>query len=135
MLSRAVARDFLRFACVGGVGLGVAIAATYGAGLLANLYVAGLAGWLAAATFTWFFNRIWTFAHRARRPMLGQLRDFLAANFLGFLINYGLFSLLITVWPLAHAHPAIAIAAGSASGLAVNFGLSRHLVFRSATPR
>ena len=55
---------------------------------------------------------------------------FLALNLGGFVLNRGLYSVLVTFVPLCVAQPVFAIAAGSLTGMLLNFTLSRALVFR-----
>lgn len=122
-------RDLLRFGTVGTFGFVVNAATTTVAAMVVNLYAAGFLAFVVAACFTWFCNRHWTFAHRPRQPWSRQLRKFLVVNFLGFLLYYAVYAGLVTLWPLAAAHPVLAVACGSIAGLAVNFTLSRALVF------
>ncbi len=89
--------------------------------------------YFCAATSTWAMNRIWTFAG-SEEPPLRQWGRFLAANAVGGSINYGVSAFLALSLPdVIGPHPVIAVAAGSLSGLIVNFGLSRRFVFRSGS--
>ena len=123
--------QFLMFGSVGLIGWVIDTATVYGLRHLLGLYGAGIAAYVTAATGTWFFNRLWTFRGRTGTdPWHVQWRRFLAANFTGFLINRGLYALLVTVWPLAAAQPVIATFAGALAGMMLNFNMSRKLVFR-----
>ncbi len=55
---------------------------------------------------------------------------FMLTNLGGFVLNRGTYALLVTYVPLAAEQPVIAILAGTAAGMFVNFFLSRKLVFR-----
>jgi putative flippase GtrA len=82
-----------------------------------------------AATAAWWLNRQYTFgasglaAHR-------EWLQYVLANSAGWLINNGIYLVLVVHCSLAYAHPFIAVAAGSISGLAANFFLSRRMVFK-----
>jgi putative flippase GtrA len=100
-------------------------------GDLTALYIAGLAAYFTAATGTWICNRLWTFRHFARSdPWHIQWRRFLAANLGGFVINRGIYALLVTFVAIAAREPVIAVFAGAAAGMTLNFNLSRKMVFR-----
>ena len=49
---------------------------------------------------------------------------------MGGVVNYATYAIAVATWDFARAHPVIGVAAGSVAGLAVNFHLSRRLVFR-----
>jgi hypothetical protein len=92
---------------------------------------AGIPAFFIAATCTWFFNRQWTFRHAISPvPWHVQWRRFLAANLLGFLVNRGVYTAMVALWATAAREPAIAVFAGAVAGIALNFNLSRKMVFR-----
>ena len=128
--ARLLAHPFWRFAAVGAAGFFVDIAALR-LGLLAGLglYFGRVFSYLCAATFTWWFNRRHTFAMRAS-PSLREWAKFLLANSTGGLINYAVYSALVTFIAFVATYPEIAVAAGSVAGLAVNYLASARFVFR-----
>jgi putative flippase GtrA len=126
----AVARQFLRFGAVGGLGFVIDTATVYGLRSSLGLYGAGVAGYVTAATCNWALNRIWTFRGRGSGPAHRQWALFMAANLIGFVLNRGTYAALVTFVPVAAAQPVIAIAAGVAAGLFANFNMSRKVVFR-----
>lgn len=97
----------------------------------AGPYTGRLISYLCAATFTWAMNRVVTFRDRAGTASAGQWVRFVSANAVGALVNLGVYAWLITVGPDIPGQPLTAVAAGSVSGLALNFFLSRTLVFRA----
>lgn len=128
---RALAVEFLRFGTVGGVGFVFDTATIYATRAWLGLYVAGVLAYLVAATVNWGLNRAWTFRHAARNaPLHRQWAAFLATQSGGFVLNRGTYALLVTFSPLCAAQPVLAVAAGVAAGMAVNFTLARRLVFR-----
>lgn len=125
-----IAGQLLRFSAVGVVGFVVDTVALYAAlGLGAGLYTGRLASYLTAATVTWALNRRFTFGERRTKGLASEWVRFLAANSVGGVINYCTYAALVATLPYVTAHPWLAVAAGSLAGLAVNFTLSRRLVF------
>jgi putative flippase GtrA len=102
----------------------------YGTRAIIGLYWGGAVAYLAAATTTWLFNRVWTFRGRGSGPAHRQWAKFLAVNLIGFVLNRGTYAVLITFSPTAAANPVLAILAGTAAGMFLNFHFSRRLVFR-----
>ena len=120
---------FLRFCVVGGaaffVDAGVLMALTAGAGL--DPYLARVISFLAAATFTWWLNRSYTFELR-REPTGSEWAAYVALMTLGAVVNYGTYAAAITWWPIAREHLWIGVALGSVAGLGINFLTSRRLL-------
>ena len=127
--------QFGMFGMVGLIGFAIDTATVYALRHAVGLYVAGAAAYFTAATGTWFCNRIWTFRHVASAESWHmQWRRFLAANMAGFVINRGVYALLVTFVAVAARQPVIAVFAGAVAGMALNFNLSRKMVFRSPGP-
>jgi putative flippase GtrA len=123
--------QFVTFGLVGLVGFVVDTATVYALRNALGLYLAGLAAYFTAATGTWICNRLWTFRHMARSdPWHVQWRRFLTANLGGFVINRGVYALLVTFVDVAAREPVIAVFAGALAGMTLNFNLSRKMVFR-----
>jgi putative flippase GtrA len=122
--------QFVMFGMVGLVGFVIDTGTVYALRHAVGLYVAGLAAYFTAATGTWFCNRLWTFRHIGRSDLwYVQWRRFLAANFTGFIINRGVYALLVTFVAAAARQPVIAVFAGAMAGITLNFNLSRKMVF------
>lgn len=130
-----LAGEFLRFGAVGTIGF-LVDAGVLKAGIALGLgpWVGRLVSYLAAASTTYALNRAWTFRDRAGggSPVARQWATFLLVNLAGFACNYGAYAALLALSPVAAAHPELGVAAGSIAGLAVNFTLSRRLVFTPA---
>lgn len=136
-VERAADSRFLRFAVVGTGGFFVNEAALWMAlhVLHLNAYLGGVLSFLCAVTFTWWGNRTFTFRHyaaRAPHAMLAEWMKFVAANGLGFLINYAVYASLIAFAPKPLGNPYLALAFGTLAGLTFNFFLSSRVVFRKA---
>jgi putative flippase GtrA len=126
----AMLEDFIRFCCVGLVGLAIDIATVYGGRAALGLYAAGLLSYVIAATATWALNRAWTFRGHGGGPMHRQWGLFLLANGIGFVLNRGTYMLLIALVPVCAEYPILAILAGLGMGIGANFWLSRRVVFK-----
>jgi putative flippase GtrA len=123
--------QFVMFGMVGLVGFVIDTGTVYALRHAVGLYVAGLAAYFTAATGTWFCNRLWTFRHVGRSVRWHvQWRRFLTANLGGFIINRGVYALLVTFVAVAARQPVIAVFAGAVAGMTLNFNLSRKMVFR-----
>ncbi len=134
-MNTGLARQFMRFCLVGGVGFAV------DAGLLWLLlqttalgpYLARIVSFLTAATVTWRLHRSFTFPAAAKHVPGGrQWAVFVAINAGGAIVNYGVYALLVATTSLFSARPVLAVAVGSAVALIVNFVANRQWVFRDA---
>jgi putative flippase GtrA len=126
-----MSREFLTFAAIGAAAFGVdalLLHALMDVG--AGFYLGRLGSWTGAASFTWFLNRRLTFRGAATEPPLRQWLRFLSANAVGGAVNYAVYALAIAVSALAREFPVLAVGAGSAAGLMLNFSLSRRYVFQ-----
>jgi putative flippase GtrA len=127
-----VAWQFLRFGTVGFVGFFFDAGTVYASKALVGLYVAGVLGYGVAATVTWWLNRQWTFhGLGGNGPILRQWAAFMSANFVGFIVNRGIYMLLITFSAFCAAHPVFAVLGGIPAGMVFNFTLSRRVVFKA----
>lgn len=130
----ALALQFLRFGTVGVAGFVVDTGIIYATRHWLGLYGAGMLSYVAAATVTWALNRAWTFRDHGRGRGTGQAHRqwalFLLANLAGFTLNRGTYALLVTYVPTCAEQPVLAVLAGVAVAMFLNFHLSRKLVFR-----
>jgi hypothetical protein len=69
---RALVASFLRFGVVGASGFLVDTAVVYATKGALGLNGAGIPAYIAAATWTWAFNRWWTFRGQGSGPMWRQ---------------------------------------------------------------
>jgi putative flippase GtrA len=133
LVERARRSKFLRFALVGGAGFFVdAAILAFGLGILRlDPYSARVISFLGAATFTWWGNRLFTFADSASAEARTQeWGRFVAVNAIGGLVNYGVYAGLVAAAPSPLSNPFVALATGSLSGLAFNFFGSKQFVYR-----
>ncbi len=127
---------FLRFAVVGAAGFLVNEAALFVALKLLHLgaYAGGVFAFFVAVTFTWWGNRMLTFrenAARGTRDMAAEWLKFVAANGLGFAVNYAIYATLVTFARAPLNSPYVALGCGTIVGLIFNFAMSKRFVFRA----
>ena len=127
------AYQFVRFGIVGAIGFVVDLASllfllSFGIGP----YAGRLFSYLLAATTTWFLNRAFTFGTRDKRGRLLQWFRFVTVNLTGGAINYGVYSIVVSASSHERTGAAVGVALGSIAGLAINFTMSRWLVFRKS---
>jgi putative flippase GtrA len=94
----------------------------------------------AAATFTWLFNRVVTFARERQQvrasgqapgqPLWREYLHYFASMALGGTFNYGAYALAVATVPVVHAHPGLGVALGSLVGMAFNFIAARRILAR-----
>lgn len=121
-----------RFAVSGVLGLGVDTAVLYGLMAVGLPFaVARLLSFLAAATFTWAFNRRVTFqTGETRPPSWREWAHYLAAMAVGGLVNYGVSLGAFHAFDTVQTYPVLALALGSVAGMLLNFVSARHLLSR-----
>ena len=90
-----------------------------------GLYGARALSFLAAASFTWLFNRRLTFAGPRRLGLRAEYAAYLASMAMGGAVNLLVYAVTVWAWPLAAAHPALGVALGSLSGMVFNFLAAR----------
>ncbi len=97
-----------------------------------NPYLARALSFLLAATFTWWWNRRYTFAtRRSDRAAHAEWLHWMGLMSFGAVINYGVYALLLMNFAALHRWPAVAAAAGSAVAALVNFSTARGMLFKS----
>lgn len=136
---RAVAGEFVRFAIVGVGGAVVDMGVlTVALKLLGTgPYLGRLLSYLAAATFTWAMNRRFTFREGAQGSLLSEWSRYIVISAGGGLLNLGVYSAIVAVsraqfgpsgW-IGELTPYVGVAAGSLSGLILNFLATKRLIF------
>jgi putative flippase GtrA len=129
---RPLATQFFKFGVVGTFGFVVDNAFVYTAHFLfgVGLILAGILSFFVAGSCNWLLNRMWTFRGASKGRVHYEWLRYLATNAAGFVLNRGVYIALIATSTLCNLHPVLALAAGSISGLGVNFAMSRRVVFR-----
>ena len=127
--------QFSKFAIIGGAGFFVDVGVLYllrHAGL--DLYSARVFSFIAAVTFTWVGNRMFTFRSTSEphRRLTAEWFLYLGAMTVGGLVNYGVYAFLITLLAPFRDHPWLAVAAGTDAGMLINFLFARRILYRGA---
>jgi putative flippase GtrA len=136
-MSRPLSNQFLKFGTVGALGF-IVDAGFLQLGMHAlrlSPIHAALFAYPFAVTFTWIGNRYLTFRQASRQPALKQWAAFAVACTFGLAFNRGTFILLVMTVPFIHYHPSIALLAGAATGMLVNFLIARTMVFKPPAQR
>jgi len=102
-----------------------------------NVYLARLVSYTVAMCCGYLLNRYFTFHHLDRiRKLWHELLGFFSVHAVGGLLNYGVFSLIVTLGERAGPTPALAawlpligVWVGGVVGMCFNFALSHKLVF------
>lgn len=130
-------RKFLLFAIAGGAGFVVDTAVLYLLKGTLGPYAARVVSFLFGVLTTWIINR--SLAFKAQRgdhlPVWREFLHYLGAMILGGVVNYAIYAVLVATIPLFAQYLVLAVAAGVAGGMIVNFLLADRLVFKSRVPR
>jgi putative flippase GtrA len=123
--------QMLTFALVGVVGFVVDAATLYVmAAVGVGIRWGRVVSYLFAVTTTWALNRRYTFRGPSGYSLLGEWARFCTSQLAGAAVNLGVYYLLIRISFVAD-HPVIGVAAGSLSGLLINFVVAKVVVYRS----
>lgn len=99
-----------------------------------NPYICRAFSYVFAASFTWAFNRRFSFNIKepltSSNEVLVEWLKYLSSQLLGFSVNYTTFALLIFFVSFFANEPVWAIALGSIAGLFINYSAARILVFK-----
>jgi putative flippase GtrA len=122
-------RQIGRFCLVGTAAFAINAGLVEGLGANFNPLHSQMIAFPLAATAAWWMNRHYTFGASELAPHR-EWFQYVLANSIGWLINNTIYLVMVFNLSLAYTHPFIAVAAGSISGLAANFFLSRRMVFK-----
>lgn len=127
-------KQFQRFLAVGALGFVVDFSVLY---LAVNAFGLGslsgrVVSFIVAATVTWKANRHFTFVS-TEAPVPGaaarQWLRYLSTTAIGGVINIGVYQLWLKMTGHGNVNLFLAVVAGSAVALMVNFTLSKYVVF------
>lgn len=124
-------KQFILFAIAGAVGFLVDVAILYlmlAGGL--GYFVGRAISFLSAVIVTWQINRRYTFYATAHDGLWREWWRYLVAMSAGGVVNYSCYTAVVLLLPKTYLLPVIAVAAGSISGLGVNFLTSKFWVFK-----
>ncbi|MGC4059563.1 MAG: GtrA family protein [Aquabacterium sp.] len=122
-------RPLIMFGVAGVIALFVDIGVLYVLRPVLGLYGARLCSFLAAATFTWLFNRSITFQEGAKPDaIVVEYLAYLSSMAVGGAINYLTYALSVKYVDAVRAQPAFGVALGSLVGMGFNFLSARRIM-------
>ncbi|MGF6599995.1 putative flippase GtrA [Paraburkholderia sp. GAS448] len=130
-------RKLLAFGCVGAIGFavdaGVLSLLTQEFGL--DVYLSRLISFPTAVCATWLLNRTWVFKHphRVVRNKRREYLSYFSIQSIGALLNFGIFSAALIIYPDLRAYPIIPLAFGAVAGLLFNYAGSHYWVFKHSS--
>ena len=92
-------------------------------------YVARVFSYITAASFTWIFNRNYTFTHKSAEKVHREWMRYISLCAFGGLINYSTYAIFIYSFAIGQSYPVLGVALGSIFGLVFNFLASKHFIF------
>jgi len=128
-------RQFASFGVVGIIGFLIDAGVLYVAlGLGLGLYLGRAVSYTVAVTGTWILNRRYTFRKASSGKLFHEWLRFGISQLSGAAVNLGVYAMLVHTFPWAARYPVLGVAAGSLSGLLVNFSVARAYVFSYRKP-
>jgi putative flippase GtrA len=132
---RKIPTEFLRFVSAGAVGFGVdsllLLTLVHGAGW--EPMPAQLVAFAVALLATWLINRMWTFrttaSDKSARGIGAEFLGYCGVQLTGAAANFAIYATIVAVTGHSAAQLLVALAVGSAAGLAINYLGARKFVF------
>jgi putative flippase GtrA len=125
-------RPLILFGVSGVLGLFVDISVLYVCKSVLGLYGARACSFLAAATFTWLFNRTITFQGPKPGSIVVEYVTYLSSMTVGGGVNYMIYAVSVKWVDAIREQPAWGVALGSIVGMAFNFLSARRIMQRKA---
>ncbi len=129
--------QFLRFCVVGATGFVVDAGV-----LLIELHAFSvdpiwgrLVSFSVAVLTTFELNRNWAFKTIHHQPYMAAFMSYLGVQGVGFVCNFGIYTILYVTLPPGYNAPLFCLAVGSLIALTVNYAGASLIVFRSKAPR
>jgi putative flippase GtrA len=116
------------FAIAGGLALLLDVAVLYLVKPWLGLYAARVLSFLAAATFTWMFNRHITFDGPRMGSVGSEYLRYLSSMLLGGAVNYAVYAGSVQAFESIAVQPAWGVALGSLAGMVLNFLSARRIM-------
>lgn len=84
---------------------------------------------LLAMMITWWFNRKYTFALKSP-PTLKEFTTYMSSNMVGGVINWGIFSVILTMWVVDIRSSVFAIIPATLCSMIFNFLVMKFWIFK-----
>lgn len=126
--------EVVRFGLVTGLSLGLDLAVTWGLNALAglNLVLSVAAGFLVGATFNYIVHELWTFSIRSGRIAPRRWALYVCAMSFVLGLRLGVIGTLQVLAPGLLDATLLVLLVASAVSFAVNFVVSKFLIFRTS---
>lgn len=125
-------KRFMYFCVSGTFGFLIDSVTYYFLSTLFNFYIARFVSFFAAVIFTWLFNRSITFNDKKFQGSLAkEFIYYFSSMSIGGAANYLSFIGMMEYVAVVKDYPVIGIAIGSVVGLAINFTLSKLVIYRT----
>ncbi|WP_290644162.1 GtrA family protein [Aquabacterium sp.] len=121
-------RSLILFCISGGLALFVDIGVLYVSRPWLGSYGGRVLSFLAAATFTWLFNRNITFKGPKEGSVLKEYLTYLSSMAVGGAINYGTYAACIQAFEMVRHQPEWGVAIGSVVAMGFNFMSARRIM-------
>ena len=121
-------RPLIMFGVSGVMALFIDIGVLYVLKPWLGLYGARACSFLAAASFTWLFNRSITFKGPKTGSIVVEYLAYLSSMLVGGAINYLTYAFSVKSVDAIHAQPAWGVALGSLVGMGFNFLSARRIM-------
>ncbi|MGE5450661.1 MAG: GtrA family protein [Acidobacteriota bacterium] len=125
-------RSLALFCVSGGLALLVDIGVLYALKGALGHYGARAVSFWCAATFTWWFNRTFTFQGARPASIWAEYLAYLSSMAVGGALNYGAYVVSLQALEGVRAHPELGVAIGSLAGLGFNFLSARRILRKRA---
>jgi len=123
-------KEFLLFAVSGVIGFIVDVLFTTLLRNMLGIYGARIPAFILAATTTCLFNRTFTFKNKSDKTIFSEYIHYLGLMVIGGIINYIVYSIVITYLKDLALGILLSIALGSIAGLFINFTTSRLFIYK-----
>lgn len=125
-------QQFMRFLVVGTLGFltEALILTAMTHTILPSPFFARIPSFCIAVIVTWVLNSHFTFQNHNKSAKQTFPR-YISGNIVGLGINILTYTLAISLIPLCHEYPVLALACGSIAGLFFNFTASKFLIFKA----
>jgi putative flippase GtrA len=123
---------FIRFSIIGTFGYLIDISIFFAINELYELsvYFSRIISFVFAATFSWYGNRLFTFASSKKKRVLKEWIDYLYSMTPGAAMNYLVFLIIVFSFENTQVVLFFAFSIGVLVGLLINYNLAKKYVFK-----
>ena len=102
--------------------------------LFVSPYIARLPAFISATITTWLLNRTYTFKDKSHyASALKEYVHYTSLMLVGLLVNYSVYAVVYAFLSSSNGRLILSVAAGSLSGMAINYLLSKKYIYRKSS--